>query len=892
MSPWRALIAPLVVGLLFLQANCADQENPAFPDKGDDADGGDPDGSIPPPQPAQEHPNRNPQPKVVECSRPALTAPSSGTCAVTKSGAGSIIYRGTVLTPNEVLRRGEVVVDDEGIILCAACDCSASAGYAAASLVTCADGVISPGMINPHEHLTYQNNRPVGHGDLRYQNRSDWQGGRGHQRLDYKSGANQTVQAFGELRFLMSGTTSITGAGGVPGLMRNVDRQIDLLEGLPSQIARTDVFPLGSPGKNLTSGCDYTSPRTSSTVAQLESYLPHISEGIDSEARNEFVCLSQGDHDVVERPTAIIHVVALTPADAAVVRADMAKVVWSPRSNVDLYGDTAAVVMMDMAGVNLSLGTDWIPSGSMNMLRELRCADELNQRYYDKHFTDADLWRMATENGAFAVGGQHAIGMLKRGYLADIAIFDGKTSKDHRAVIEAGVEDVVLVLRGGKAMYGDAALVQSPIFGPGTGCDVLAGGVCGRQKVACMDARIGGANPPDLATVRAAGEAIYPLFFCKDKVPDDEPSCHPFRGESVKGSSTYDGTITEDDQDGDGIPDELDNCPTIFNPVRPMDGGRQADADLDGIGDACDPCPLNEGTEDCAVFTGADLDNDGVPNGVDNCPEKANPDQADGDKDGRGDACDSCEQPNPGAVPCELPIATIRNPAAGAHPSPNTIVRTQGYISARRTSPNPGMFYLQTNTTAAPWEGIYVPVGAAVGTATNGPRIGDRITVTGVYREAFQVSEIIGAQVRIDSGRPDPVATLVPITVTAAQINTAAGASAEPYESVLLRLEGPVTILNDNPDSGPFHEFIVTGNLRIDDLVNARHGAAATCGGMPCGYPSFFDPGQPGSQDNPRKDFTAGQVFTSITGIGGFSFGNRKLYPRVNTAAATDLPRP
>lgn len=35
-----------------------------------------------------------------------------------------------------------------------------------------------------------------------------------------------------------------------------------------------------------------------------------------------------------------------------------------------------------------------------------------------------------------------------------------------------------------------------------------------------------------------------------------------------------------------------------------------------------------------------DGDGDGAPDGVDNCPEAANPDQADQDGDGAGDACD------------------------------------------------------------------------------------------------------------------------------------------------------------------------------------------------------------------------------------------------------------
>lgn len=76
--------------------------------------------------------------------------------------------------------------------------------------------------------------------------------------------------------------------------------------------------------------------------------------------------------------------------------------------------------------------------------------------------------------------------------------------------------------------------------------------------------------------------------------------------------------LTSDpDRDGDGDLNDADNCPDTPNPD-------QADQDGDGRGDACD----------------GDRDGDGVANGDDNCAEVANPSQADQDTDGIGDACD------------------------------------------------------------------------------------------------------------------------------------------------------------------------------------------------------------------------------------------------------------
>ena len=155
----------------------------------------------------------------------------------------------------------------------------------------------------------------------------------------------------------MSGATSLAGAGGEKGFLRNVDdKDTSLFEGLGITPADSDTFPLGDTGgKLLASGCEYgNSKTTSASIKDLDGYLPHIAEGIDNEARNELTCTSNDDsaagrNDLFQKQTAVIHAVAVGPEEAALFRADQTAVIWSPRSNVDLYGNTSPVTLLDVS---------------------------------------------------------------------------------------------------------------------------------------------------------------------------------------------------------------------------------------------------------------------------------------------------------------------------------------------------------------------------------------------------------------------------------------------------------------------------------------------------------------------------------------------------------------
>jgi len=295
----------------------------------------------------------------------------------------------------------------------------------------------------------------------------------------------------------------------------------------------------------------------------------------------------------------------------------------------------------------------------------------------------------------------------------------------------------------------------------------------------------------------------------------NEPSCTPTRPTATLGSTVFTGATSAEDTDGDGIANGDDNCPMVFNPVRPVDMGIQGDADADEEGDACDPCPLDPDATSCSSIDPNDRDHDGAPNATDNCPEIANADQADTDMDGKGNACDACPMDaNPGAAGCATTIYKIKSgmvPVGAAVRVVNALVTGKGsngfFVQIKETD----MGYVNADNS-----GLFVYTGTMAPTLMNA-NVGARVSIDGSVALFQGQTELVGVTAVTQTAvGPETMPAAIPVTY--AEVKTG-GSRALTLESVIVSLPGAsVSAVNVM-----FGEFTLTdtstNSLIVDDFL-------------------------------------------------------------------------
>jgi 5-methylthioadenosine/S-adenosylhomocysteine deaminase len=416
--------------------------------------------------------------------------------------------RGTLLLPDAVINDGTVVIVGDKID-------QVGTGVPLPTGVQPVDvgGFVLPGLIDLHNHLTW-NLFPRWRAGQLFHNRYEWQEKAEYDRamkspegrlLDRQFGCEADLYA--EVKALAGGATSTLGSltpknPGDLGCLGGLTRNLDFKSGIPfvpdtssdcknpengadraeyakaiapdvSDVTVNVVFPLETGHERI----DYL--RCELRKGTLRSLVVHLAEGMpgDPTARREFAMLrSRG---LVTAGVGVIHGSAVRPEEFAEMKLKGAGLIWSPRSNDELYGATTNIGAAIQAGVTIAIAPDWSPTGSSGPLQEMNYAAARFPAVTHNQLVD-----MATVNAAQVARLDGFIGQLKPGLFADLVVISNnsgspKDKTPYESVVKATAADVQLVVVGGAPLYGDRDLMTRLL--PGKPLDDLT--VCGAQKV-------------------------------------------------------------------------------------------------------------------------------------------------------------------------------------------------------------------------------------------------------------------------------------------------------------------------------------------------------------------------------------------------------------------------
>lgn len=315
-------------------------------------------------------------------------------------------------------------------------------------------GTIYPGLIDLHNHFVY-NVLPLWPVTKRYTNRSQWSKIKNYRRdisLPIRALADSAVTSraivrYVEVKALLGGTT--TGQG----IRTQVEGGVKIFRGAMRNAEETDDPRLPEAGTRVPdlSLADDQIKSFRNSLSKRRAYFYHLAEGVGSTARKRFLDLAA--NQLVQESLVGIHSLGLKPEDLVAMAGMRAKVVWSPFSNLLLYGKTLDLKALKDSGAMFSIGCDWSPSGGKNLLQELKVARFVVEVQKSGH-NSMDLVRAATSHPATILGWDSYLGVLKPGAFADLILVDGTGDNPYDHLIDAIEKDIKLVVVHGIPRYG------------------------------------------------------------------------------------------------------------------------------------------------------------------------------------------------------------------------------------------------------------------------------------------------------------------------------------------------------------------------------------------------------------------------------------------------------
>ncbi len=423
---------------------------------------------------------------------------NAGGPTIAQAGTSGFLLRGTIVDSDPTIDPfvGEVLVTGD-TIQCVQASCAGAPGAANATIIA-TNGMVMPGLIDAHNHILFDIFDETDWTPMHpYGNHNQWTSEARYSALvdckQFLNGEGTAVDdlgcemdKYGELKAIVAGTTSVVGAANPANkkcygsLARTIDQSSN---GLPAdKIQAATLFPDTTAADGVCA--NFASGKT-------DAYVIHDGEGVDQTALNEFAKLgtiTTTDNCLYAPKTTVVHGTAFGDPEFTTMGANGMSLVWSPRSNVFLYGGgtdltkTANVPLALSKGVNVALAPDWSIGGSANLLDELRFAKRVGDTIWGGQLTTRALFGMVTWNAAKALGLGATIGSIAVGKKADLTVISGNVAAPYDALLAATPREVRLVLVGGTVLYGDASL-QS--LGPqNPGCEALD--VCCTDKFVCV----------------------------------------------------------------------------------------------------------------------------------------------------------------------------------------------------------------------------------------------------------------------------------------------------------------------------------------------------------------------------------------------------------------------
>lgn len=340
-------------------------------------------------------------------------------------------------------------------------------------------GTIFPGLIDLHNHTAY-NALPLWHVPERYSNRDTWGNTAEYHKLvtapmktiGEDTGLLPALVRYVEIKALLGGVTTTQGTAlfSAPGIRR-------YYRGIVRNVEQTGDPLLPEAGSRIGDAQANQATAFLVEIKRKECFLLHLSEGTDEAARSHFEALRMAGGEWAITPSLTgIHCVALRAEDFQTLAQRGASMVWSPFSNLLLYGKTADIAAAKAAGAKdspfkIALGSDWSPSGSKSLFGELKVARVYSQNNGPAAgralVSDEELVRMASSGGAEILRWDKQVGSIESEKRADLLVVEGQDDHNPYLPIFQGDErSVLLVSVDGTPRYGVPSMMSA--HGPKT----------------------------------------------------------------------------------------------------------------------------------------------------------------------------------------------------------------------------------------------------------------------------------------------------------------------------------------------------------------------------------------------------------------------------------------